>query len=189
MKTTVKQPTRRTSSASLSRSRKSSLRKKAAASPLRLTIKSILVPTDFSAASEKALAYAVPFARQFGAKLSLLHVVEPIATPDFARSFPLAMESGQVLAACKRHLKRIIKGLNIESRLLGKTLVCHGRSFNEIANVARKRKMDLIIISTHGFTGLKHALLGSTTERVVRHAPCPVLVVRPREREFVSTKR
>jgi nucleotide-binding universal stress UspA family protein len=65
-----------------------------------------------------------------------------------------------------------------------KLLVRQGRAFHEIAEAARTLKSDLVIISTHGFTGVKHALLGSTAERVVRHAPCPVLVVRQRERQF-----
>lgn len=155
--------------------------------PARLGIRSILVPIDFSPASEKALACAVPFARQFGAKLTLLHVVEPVATPDFVRSFPLVMENDQLMAECRRHLDIVIRHLKIEATLMEKTLVRHGRSFREIADTARTLKTDLIIISTHGYTGLKHALLGSTTERVVRYAPCPVLVVRASEREFVST--
>lgn len=151
-----------------------------------LNIKSILVPTDFSAESEKALPYAVAFARQLGAKLTLLHVVEPIATPDFAKSFPLAMENDKLMAVCNRHLQRIAKDIEIEPKLVEKTLVRFGRAFDEIARAAGTLKVDLIIIATHGYTGLKHALLGSTTERVVRHAPCPVLVVRPCEHEFLA---
>jgi nucleotide-binding universal stress UspA family protein len=151
-------------------------------------IKSILVPMDFSAESEKALAYAVPFAALFGAKLTLLHVVEPVGVPDFAKSFPLAMENDKLMAECKRHLERVVKDIELESNLLEKVLVRYGRAFDEIAGAARMLKADLIIISTHGYTGLRHVLLGSTTERVVRHAPCPVLVVRPREREFVASR-
>jgi universal stress protein A len=151
--------------------------------PSLLQIKSILVPIDFSAQSEKALAYAVPFAEQFGAKLTLLHVLEPVATPDFAQSFPLIND--KVMADCGRHLARVVKDLEIEPKLVQRTLVREGRSFHEIADAARTLKVDLIIISTHGYTGLKHTFLGSTTERVVRHAPCPVLVVREREHEFV----
>jgi len=154
--------------------------------PALLGIKSILVPTDFSAPSKKALDYAVPFAEQFGAKLTLLHVVEPVATPDFANSFPLMMENDKVMAACKAHLQSLVKQKAIDPKLVEKTLVRQGRSFHEIVDAARTLKMDLIIISTHGYTGLKHALLGSTAERVVRHAPCPVLVVRECEREFVA---
>jgi len=163
----------------------SNARAKSAPAPVLLRIKSILVPIDFSASSKKALEYAVPFARQFGAKLTLLHVVEPVATPDFANSFPLMMENDKVKAASRGQLEHIIKEQAIATKLVEKTLVRFGRSFHEIADAARTLKVDLIIISTHGYTGLKHALLGSTTERVVRHAPCPVLVVREREHEFV----
>jgi nucleotide-binding universal stress UspA family protein len=152
-----------------------------------LRIQSILVPIDFSESSQRALKYAVPFAEQFDAKLILLHVVEPVATPDFAVSFPLLLENDKVKAACKGRLEHIIKEQAIESKRVEKTLVRFGRSFHEIADGARTLKVDLIIISTHGYTGLKHALLGSTTERVVRHAPCPVLVVRRREHEFGRT--
>ncbi len=155
--------------------------------PALLNIQSILVPIDFSPASEKALAYAVPLARQFGAKLTLLHVVEPVATPDFANSFPLAVENDKVMAKCREHLEGVSRSLEIEPKLIEKTLVRLGRSFHEITEAARTLKVDLIIISTHGYSGLKRALLGSTTERVVRHAPCPVLVVREREREFLAT--
>ena len=95
------------------------------------------------------------------------------------------MENDKVMAECKRHLERVVKDLQIEPKLTERTLVRQGRSFHEIAEAARTLKADLIIISTHGYSGLKHALLGSTTERVVRHAPCPVLVVREHEREFV----
>jgi len=146
--------------------------------PLR--IKSILVPLDFSPSSKKALDYAVAFARQFKARLTLLHVVEPVATPDFAASFPLAMENNKLVAAAKNELERVVKAARIPSSIVEKLLVRSGRSFHEIADAARTRKADLILISTHGYTGLKHALLGSTTERVVRHARCPVLVVRQR---------
>jgi nucleotide-binding universal stress UspA family protein len=151
-----------------------------AKTPLPLRIKSILVPFDFSPPSKKALEYAVTFARQFKARLTLLHVVEPVATPDFAASFPLAMENDKLMAAAKNELEGAVKSARIPRGIVEKILVRFGRSFHEIADAARTRKVDLIIISTHGYTGLKHALLGSTTERVVRHAPCPVLVVRQR---------
>ena len=141
-------------------------------------IKSILVPVDFSAPSRKALAYAVSFAEHFGAKLTLLNVVEPVATPDFMASFPIAMEEDKVRAGCKAQLDRLIEQEAIDPKRVERTLVRQGRSFHEITEAARTLNMDLIIMSTHGYTGLKHALLGSTTERVVRHASCPVLVLR-----------
>jgi universal stress protein A len=157
----------------------------AAVVPGLLSVQSILVPIDFSAASEKALAYAVPFARQFGAKLTLLHVVEPVNIPHFASLLPMVMENEKMMENSRQHLDQVVKNLQIDPELVGKTLVRYGRSYNEITTAARTLKADLIILSTHGYTGVKHILLGSTTERVVRHAPCPVLVVRPREHEFV----
>ena len=150
--------------------------RKAISGPVR--IKSILVPVDFSPASKRALEYAVGVASQFKATLTLLHVVEPVATPDFAASFPLALEDESLMAAAKRQLEQTVKAARVPRGMVEKVLVRFGRSFHEIADAARTRKADLIIISTHGYTGLKHALLGSTTERVVRHAHCPVLVVR-----------
>jgi universal stress protein A len=151
-----------------------------AAAPFPLRVKSILVPLDFSPPSFQALHYAVAFARLFKAKVTLVHVVEPVATPDFAASFPLAVENDKMMAAANNKLEGVVKAARIPRGTVEKLLVRFGRSFHEIADAARTRKADLIIISTHGYTGLKHALLGSTTERVVRHAPCPVLVLRQR---------
>lgn len=153
-----------------------------------LSIKSILVPTDFSAASEKALAYAVPMARLFGAKLTLLHVVEPVAMPDFAKSLPIMMDEDKISAQCESHLKRIVSDLGLGPKLVERSVVRFGRAGDEIARSAAAVKADLIIISTHGYTGLKHALLGGTAERVVRYAACPVLIVRPTEHEFIMNR-
>jgi nucleotide-binding universal stress UspA family protein len=148
------------------------------ASLVPLHIKSILVPLDFSPPSKKALSYAVAVARQFKAKLTLLHVVEPVAAPEFVA--PLALDEDKVIAAAKEELEEVVTAARVPRGLVEKVLVRVGRSYHEIADAARTRKADLIIISTHGYTGLKHAVLGSTTERVVRHASCPVLVVRQR---------
>ena len=189
MKETMIKPSRAGHPSLSNRNRTTASRDKAGlaqaeSAPMRLHIKSILVPIDFSPSSKKALAYAVPFAEQFGARIILVHVVEPVAMPDFANYYPLAIENDKVMASCKVRLEQLIKERAIEPKLVEKTLVRHGRSFHEIADAARTLKADLIIISTHGYTGVKHALMGSTTERVVRHAPCPVLVVREREHDF-----
>jgi nucleotide-binding universal stress UspA family protein len=143
--------------------------------PLSLTLKRILVPIDFSNTSRKALRYAVPIAKQFGAKLTLLHVIElPGYTGDPAYV-------GYDLPGTQRNLNRQLKDL--AARILppdirASTLVEVGVGFDTITRVARDRSADLIVITTHGYTGLKHVLMGSTAERVVRHAKCPVLVVR-----------
>ena len=155
--------------------------------PQQIKLTSILVPTDFSDASAKALVYAAAFARQFGAKITLLHVVEPIATPDFDSSFPLALDNEAVDAHCKRRLESIAAEHGFDPAIIDKILVRHGRAFHAIATAAKSLNIDLIIVSTHGYTGLKHAFMGSTAERVVRHAGCPVLVVRPDEHEFLAS--
>lgn len=154
--------------------------RKAGSAAAVFNIKSILVPIDFSSPSRTALDHACQLARKFRATLSLVHVVEPVATADFAASFPLALENEARMASAKSELLKCLRGAGIPKSLQGGVVVRFGRSFHEIVDVARARKVDLIVISTHGYTGWKHALMGSTTERVVRHAACPVLVLRER---------
>jgi len=156
--------------------------KEIATMPPELRLRNILVPIDFSAASEKALSYAVPLARQFHAKITLLYVSqEQLCGTEFAY---LPIEESAVNWAAKEQMKTIASH-KIAPELLGGTLVRHGVAFEEIAKAARELNTDLIIVNTHGYTGLKHALVGSTAECVVRHAPCPVLVVREREHDFI----
>jgi nucleotide-binding universal stress UspA family protein len=142
------------------------------------SIKSILIPTDFSAYSEKALEYALPLAGQFGAQLTLLHVVEPTVPLDDEGRYPAALELKRVREFCESALRALAEKFKIAPEQLGGLVVRCGKPFNEIALAAEELKTDLIIIATHGHTGLKHTLLGSTAERVLRHSPCPVLVVR-----------
>jgi nucleotide-binding universal stress UspA family protein len=137
------------------------------------------VPIDFSKESKEALHFAVPFAEQFGARITLLYVVEPVGYPDFAY-FPLHMDDDKARKVAKGKLDLLCKQEAIDPALVDRTVVRNGKAFHEIAEAARGLHSDLIIIATHGYTGLKHAVLGSTTERVVRYAPCPVLVVRSR---------
>lgn len=157
------------------------------AKALPLAIKSILVPVDFSESSRKAVKYAIAFAKQFQARLVLLHVIEPVSATTFSMMANLAIEDDQTIAVCKAQLMREAKTAGVKASLLDRVLVRQGRSYAEICDAAGTLKVDLIIVSTHGFTGLKHTLLGSTAERVVRHAPCPVLVVRSNERDFLKS--
>ena len=151
--------------------------------PSMLHLKTILVPVDFSGHSRKALRYAAAFAEQFGARLTLLNISEPrMYAPEFA-AVPLVMERDAELATRRKQLKALARE-SIEPRLLEKTLVRSGTPFHEITEAARTLRADLIILATHGYTGVKRVLLGSTAERVVRHAPCPVLVVREKEHGF-----
>lgn len=142
-----------------------------------LKLQEILVPTDFSEYSKKALKYAVSVAEQFGAKITLLHVIEPAVTyPD--AGYPVLVESDRIMPAARAVADQICEEENCNPQLFRETLVQEGIPYQEITNTAKTLKADLIVIATHGRTGLAHVLLGSTTERVVRHAPCPVLVVR-----------
>src|ERR1044071_4189252 len=139
----------------------------------------ILVPVDFSECSMKALQYAIPFARQFGAELLLIHVVEPCVR--WSELGPIEPQELHDIGAELERLKRTVGDFTTV-----KTLVQTGHVSNEIVDAAKQSDADLIIISTHGYTGVSRLLLGSIAERLVRHAPCPVLVVRAREHEFIT---
>ena len=135
--------------------------------PAVLQLKKILVPTDFSEASNSAYRYAFRFGQQFGAELHVVHVSEPILSPQLAennlRVWADSMETTGVTT---------------------KTMLRNGLAAHEIVEAAKELDADLIIIATHGYTGWKHFCIGSTAERVVRAAPCPVLVVREKEHQF-----
>ncbi len=152
------------------------------ATSLAVDLKNILVPLDLSEMSLKSLQYAVPFAQQFGAKLTLLHVVPPPAyTPELPFPAPLSAEH---FAAIEKQLEDI-RVTKIPAEIAVEISVRHNFVFDGILEVARQTCADLIITTTHGRTGLTHLLMGSTAENIVRKAPCPVLVVREREHDFV----
>lgn len=156
----------------------------AAMTPSRMTLRRILVPVDFSDPSRKAVHYARAFAEQFGARLVLLHVVEPLAyPPDFA-VVPLIPPDAE--EARVRELRRQLDGMasGVGPGVTVEAKVTSGRPWQGVVEEARATGADLIVVSTHGYTGFKHALLGSVAEKIVRHAPCPVLVVRDEEHDF-----
>lgn len=150
-------------------------------------LRRILVPLDFSECSLKALDYAIPFARHFQGILILLHVV-PVgyALGEFgALDFTLLEE--EMRTSAENHLAALTRE-RIQSQVPCETLVRLGRPAFEIVEIARQNQIDLILLSTHGHTGLKHVFLGSVAENVVRYAPCPVLTVREHEHEFVTPR-
>ena len=150
-------------------------------------LKRILVPIDFSEESIKALRYAKPFAEEFGAEIILLHVVEPVVRPEYCLIVPGA-RGGRTVARMNEREQQLarLRHREIGEAIKDDNVVHMGKPYEEIVNLARAKKVDLIVIATHGYKGLKHVFLGSTTERVVRFAPCPVLVVREKENEFIS---
>jgi nucleotide-binding universal stress UspA family protein len=137
-----------------------------------MAVNSILLPTDFSPTSEAALHYATEMALTLGARLYLMHV--PGKTGEhFEANFP----HGQFEAAARKGLSSFLTPEQIE-RLRPEYAVRVGAAAEEIVRYADFADVDLIIMGTHGRTGLAHALMGSVAEQVVRLAPCPVLLVR-----------
>jgi universal stress protein A len=149
-----------------------------------LKLNRILVPVDFSEPSRKALHYAVYFARQFNAEVLLLHVVELLPPPPY---YLLADSSSLDIKLREEAVKRLSQWRKeIVSQAPAKATVRSGTAWQEIIRAADESNVDLIIMGTYGRTGLAHFFLGSTAERVVREAPCPAMVVREREHDFLA---
>jgi universal stress protein A len=148
-----------------------------------MKVNSILLPTDFSECAGHAVSFAAELARLMGARVVCLHVVEPVMpavgwTPTAGGPLPVADIGEQLETAAERELPLLaaraeFEGLDVED------LVAHGEAAAEIVRVANERGCGMIVISSHGRTGLGRILFGSTAESVVRHAHCPVLVVKP----------
>ena len=157
----------------------------AASSPFR--IKQILVPIDFSDCAKKALQYALPLAKQHGAGLTLLYVVQtpPYASGEYGVIDQASLQA-EMCATGKKQLTALTVD-EVQEEVSTSAMVRTGAPAVEIVDVAKTLPADIIVISTHGRTGLKHVLLGSVVEQVVRRAPCPVLVVREREHELLAT--
>jgi len=147
-----------------------------------LPIKNILVPVDFSEPSNHALDYAMRFAQLNDARITPLHVIErPVYYPDSGLYYPGAETFEQITAAADQAVARICKEKKLVKPLLRKVVVKIGEPYRTIIDIAETEKASLILLSTRGNTGVARVLLGSTAERVVRYASCPVLVVRPEE--------
>src|SRR5262245_52092082 len=135
--------------------------------------------------SKQALQCAVRFAEQFGCKIVLLHVIEPVTAIAGA---PLAVdifpEAEEDTIAAEAELACLATNSG-DSRDAFSSVVRIGHAPNEITKAAKELDVDLIMIATHGYTSWRHLCIGSTAERVVRTAPCPVLVVRDKEHDFL----
>lgn len=156
--------------------------------PELLHLRTLLVPTDFSESSQKAIHYAQRLAQQFGGTILLLHVIEPaypypvdglVHVPGDLSDYNL-----ELLPQAERSLGSLADVTARNGTVPVKSKIRTGSAHNEIVKAAKEEDADLIVIATHGRTGLMHVLLGSTAEKVIRHSPCPVLVVREKERDF-----
>jgi nucleotide-binding universal stress UspA family protein len=157
-----------------------------------IKLKNILVPTDFSEYSKYALNYAIAFAQNFKARIILTYITpEWEMDSDPIRLASAYLQPGQLQELLRRResedrrqLEEFIppelkKGMEVE------TVHKVGTPFLEIIRTAKEREVDLIVIGTHGRSGLSHMFFGSVAEQVVRNASCPVLSIRHPEHEFV----
>ncbi len=148
----------------------------------------ILWPTDFSTLSLHGARYARAFRDSFSAELHVIHVVPPPLMPDLAVTLPaevpLAFSAKEFVDACQTRLAALLA-----EQFSGApgvvTDVLFGNPWSAICKYAQDADIDLVVVSTHGRTGLRHVLIGSTAERIVQHAPCPVLVVKNPEKDFL----
>jgi nucleotide-binding universal stress UspA family protein len=157
-------------------------------SAAKIVLKQILVPVDFSDNSKKALQYAIPFAEQFHAAITVLYVVEPAVFPsDFGfgqMSFPDVER--EMHDKARMELQNVVSEMTTPVKIL--PVVLSGIPFVEVTTYADENDIGLIILATHGRTGVEHILFGSTAEKIIRKSPCPVLVVRAEEHEFIDDR-
>jgi universal stress protein A len=146
--------------------------------------KRILVTTDFSESGDRAIAHAFRMAADHSAEVILCHVVEMIVAPNplYAQYYPSDLLSPEIQQRAEQEAQQALRERVPKDEALAKvpytTLVLHGLPADEVIRAAESRAVELVVIATHGRTGLKHLFMGSTAERIIRHVHCPVLVVR-----------
>ena len=151
-----------------------------------MTAQHILVPIDFSEYADQALDYAIALGKPLQAHLTVLHVIHltPWAMGDMVTSFP-----GTFLEQVETEAQQLMQaslGRVHDAGLQGETVIVHGVPFQVIIETAKDKGVDLIVMGTHGRTGLPHTLMGSVAEKVVRLSPCPVLVTREKREASVE---
>jgi nucleotide-binding universal stress UspA family protein len=151
-----------------------------------IALKQILVPTDFSEASEAAVRYACALAEAFGATLHVLHVMEdPFLYAPTSEGYVLPAHVFEEMERNTRErLNKVLSDADL-ARFRSRLVLKKGSPFVEIVRYAKREDIDLIVMGTHGRGPIAHMLMGSVAEKVVRKAPCPVLTVRHPEHEFV----
>jgi len=153
-----------------------------------INLNRVLFPTDFSELSLQALKYARSFAETFKAELHVVHVVDEASlywTAVAPNSVPVGPSIEELAEVSEREMEKFIQTNLGDLKAPMVTSVMSGRPFMEIIRYSREKAIDLIVVGTHGRSGLHHVLLGSVAEKIVRKAPCPVLTIRHPEHEFV----
>lgn len=156
-----------------------------------IAIQTILLPTDGSECSSKAMAYALSFAKQYGARVVALHVIDQrweeqtrVAFAEVGQDMTKKIRNGY-----EEEARRILQEATDAAGKIGvpvETRIVTGIPYEDIVRAGKELPADLIIMGTHGRSGVSHLLLGSVAEKVVRRAPCPVLTVRQEEHDFVT---
>lgn len=156
-----------------------------------INLKKILVPVDFSESSHKALTYGVSLSDNYGAELHLFNAIDDRLYDDNLFMLYAEQEVRETRQkVTNEHLDKLLAEVKkTHPNLNTIKIIRMGIAFIEIIKYAQEEEIDLIIMGSHGHTGISHLLIGSTTEKVVRKAPCPVLTVRPKEHEFVDTEK
>ncbi len=155
-----------------------------------INITNILCPIDFSEYSFHALNYAKTLSQQFKSTLHLLHILPTLPfsqVPYHYHDDILDLEEKALLTA-KEELLKVLKE-KVPSELNSKwDVIKDDAPFSGIIEYSKNNNIDLIVMATHGYSGFKHAIFGSTTERVIRQSPCPILTVKHNEHDFVKNK-
>ncbi len=150
-----------------------------------INIKNILCPIDYSIYSEKALTYAIELAEKYRAKLYLIHVLDiriyDINDPDL---YNVNIVDQETFDKLRERLLRCVSE-ETKGKVPVEAIVMQGVPFAEIIKASKDYTIDLIVLGTHGRTGLSHAIMGSVAEKVVRKAPCPVLTVKNPAHDFI----
>ncbi len=151
--------------------------------------RNVLWPTDFSDLALKGGHYARALSLHFGAVLHVVHVVPPVLTPDFSvlvpAGMPVTASEPEVLDACRTTLDRIVRDEFGDDPAIVRAALL-GNPWSGVCEYAQRSAIDLVVVTTHGRTGLRHALIGSTAEKIVQHAPCPVLAIKSTGRDFLD---
>ncbi len=148
-----------------------------------ISLKKILCPIDHSDCSKEALKYAVSFAMKDEAKLYLLHIIDIRSFNDSLVAMSPQIPDEETLEQLRMKLLDCIPE-DIRDDMDVEATVIQGIPFAEIISTAKEKEIDMIVIGSHGRTGISHMMLGSVSEKVVRKAPCPVLTVRQTGHEF-----
>jgi universal stress protein A len=146
--------------------------------------KKIVCPIDFSEFTDEILKYAVNITKKFNAELHLIHIIPNlnyfIPYESFLTPENLVAIEKNIEKEVEKDFEKVTKDIDMPLKKIVKT----GATFVEIIDYIKEEDIDLVVMGTHGRSGIEHILIGSVAEKVVRKSPCPVLTIRPRGRKF-----